>query len=68
VPRKESEPLKLIGVRAYASDVEWFQRFYAALSYGRVIRLLMRKHRNAVERKLSTKDKAPEAIEEEIDV
>lgn len=55
MPRKSEEELERVIVRLFKEDAEWLRSFYGALGYNLPVRLLVRKHRTAVERRSSSK-------------
>jgi hypothetical protein len=54
-PQREEEPLEKAPVRFFKSDLDWARRHYRSIGYNKLARILLRRHRVAVERYLRRK-------------
>lgn len=54
-PPKASEPKRNVLLLLFESDLDRIQRFYPKTPYSRVIRIILRKHLDALERKIEAK-------------
>ena len=52
---REEEALEKVPTRYFKSDLDWARRYYKKIGYNKVLRLLLRKHRVAVEKYLERK-------------
>ena len=64
---REEEPLEKVPTRFFKSDLDWARRYYSKIGYNKVIRLLLRKHRQAVEKHLARKRAERGESEDEFD-
>jgi hypothetical protein len=55
MPAREHEPLEKIPARYYKSDLDWARQFYRQVGYNKILRLLLRRHKLAVEAYLKKK-------------